>query len=94
MINLTSGKPPGYLAFVGLSLGIAALAVLLYAADSGSYRRFFGSLNPLVMTGAAILAGLGWITGLTSHGWFAIFQPGALAGLAWTTGLAVLPDRD
>lgn len=100
MINLLSKHRAQFAAFAGLWAVLLALTTVGYTADPMLFKRFFGSLNPLIAFTLLCLTGLGCCAFLIRKGWFSILSPGNVRSrLAWLclapplAGAAIVVDR-
>jgi hypothetical protein len=86
----TSSDRLHYLVFLGLSLGILGLTAILYFSNKLLFRRFLGSIDPLMAFLFVILVGFILLSFLLSQKWFVIYEKENLAGLLRFSSLAAL----
>ena len=79
------------LIFLGISLFIAFLTVILYFRNSLLFQAFFGKLNPLLAIFIVIFLGTALSVFLLSRGWFVVQKAGEYKGFLVAAGLAALP---
>jgi len=79
-----------YLVFGGLFLGCAGLVAILYFSGSPAFRRFIGSMNPLLAWFLVGLLGFVCMAFLLAQGWFLVYKAGDLRELFLRSSLAVL----
>jgi hypothetical protein len=79
-----------YLIFGGLFLGCTGLVAILYFSGSPAFRRFIGSMNPLLAWLLVGLLGFACTTLLLAQGWFLVYRVGDLRGLFFRSSLAAL----
>jgi hypothetical protein len=79
------------LIFLGISLFIAFLTVILCFRNSLLFQAFFGKLNPLLAIFIVIFLGTALSVFLLSRGWFVVQKAGEYKGFLVAAGLAALP---
>jgi hypothetical protein len=81
-------KRSQYIAFAVLSLGVAALVVMLDFSNDLAFARFLGPASPsLVFLGVIVLGFVLWSI-LLDRGWFVIYAKDNASGLRRAAGLA------
>lgn len=91
MNDATGNKRQQYLAFSSLSLGALVLTGILTTSSGNYFRRFFGSVNPLLVVTVTIIVGGACLSLLQSRGQFAILKGStSRRGIALSAGLATL----
>jgi hypothetical protein len=89
-VEVNSSERNQILIFLGISLFIATLTIILYIRNAYLFQAFFGVINPLVVVFIIILLGTILSTFLLSRGWFAIYKSGNFIGFLVAGGLAAL----
>ncbi len=91
LIELLSSERNQILIFVGISLFIATLTVILYVRNALLFQAFFGKLHPFLAILIVILLGITVSIFFLSRGWFAVYKIGEYKGILVAAGLAALP---
>jgi len=89
-MELVTDERLQYLVFIGLSLGVVALAAIAYLSDPLLFQRFLGKINPLIAIVVIALLGGTLLSVLLSRGWFAIYKTEDPKRFLWLSGLAAL----
>jgi len=89
-MELVTDERLQYLVFIGLSLGVVALAAIAYLSDPLLFQRFLGKINPLIAIVVIALLGGTLLSVLLSRGWFAIYTTEDPKRFLWLSGLAAL----
>jgi len=90
LIELFSSERNQFLVFIGISLAIALLTVILYFRNAFLFQAFFGKLNPLLVILVLILLGTVLSVFMLSRGWFVVHRAGEYRGFLVAAGLASL----
>ena len=90
-VELNSSERNQILIFLGISLFIAILTIILYIRNAFLFQAFFGKLNPLLAILIVIFLGTILSIFLLSRGWFSIYKAGEFKGILVAAGLAALP---
>jgi len=88
--ELISRERSQYQVYIGLSVGILMLTVILHLSDNLLFKRFIGGINPLSASFLIVLLGIISLSVLLSKGWFKIYKKENLKGLFLRSSLAVL----
>ena len=80
-----------YLAYSGVSIGVAILTGINYFSGNDHFERFIGGANTLIACIGIIVLGFCLLSFLISKGWFAIYKKENLKWLPFSAGLALIP---
>jgi len=90
-IELISNERNQILVFLGISVFIAILTIILYFRNAILFQAFFGKLHPFLAVFIVILLGITLSVFFLSRGWFLVYKAGEYKGFLVAAGLAALP---